>query len=55
MAGKDNKTECYFCEDCEMAYVGMKKACECEEGCKKNKVCNLEVMKSTINKIGVKK
>ncbi len=55
MTRKDNKMECYFCEECEMAYIDNKKACECEEGCKKDKICNLEIIKSTENKMRVEK
>lgn len=28
-----------------MAYVDKKKACECEDYCKKHKACNLEIIK----------
>jgi len=45
MVKEDKKHKCYFCEECEMAYVDKKKACECEEHCRKYKSCNLEIIK----------
>ena len=41
--------KCYYCEECEMAYIDKKKACECEDYCKKHKgSCNLEIIKHAI-------
>ena len=53
---KENKEmKCYYCEECEMAYVDKKKACQCEEWCKKHKSCSLEITKYAINKMGMSK
>jgi hypothetical protein len=43
------KDKCYLCGECEMGYKDKKKACECEDHCKKHKACNLEIMKHSIN------
>lgn len=40
--------KCYICESCEMMYQNHKKACECEEFCKKNNACNIELIKHSI-------
>jgi len=48
MVNYDKKNECYFCEECHMAYIGKKKACECEEWCKKYKSCNLDIIKYSL-------
>ena len=53
MVKENKKMKCYLCEECELTYVDRKKACECEEWCKKNKSCNLEITKFSINKIEV--
>ncbi len=47
--------KCYYCEECEMDYVDKKKACECEEYCKKYKACNLEITKYAIKKMTMSK
>ena len=54
MVNYDKKNNCYYCEECRMAYVNKKKACECEEWCKKNKSCNLEITKHSLNLKGGK-
>jgi hypothetical protein len=46
---KENE-KCFYCEECEMGYEEKKKACECEDHCKKHKACNLEIMKHAIKK-----
>ena len=43
-----NKGGCYYCDACEMAYVDEKKAFECEDFCKKNKACNIDIIKYAI-------
>jgi len=43
---------CHFCEECNMAFVDRKKACECEEFCKKHKACNIEIIKYAIKQQG---
>jgi len=48
MVNYDKKNKCYFCEECQMAYVDKKKACGCEEWCKKYKSCNLEIIKYSL-------
>ena len=48
MVNYDKKNECYFCEECQMAYVDKKKAYECEEWCKKYKSCNLDIIKYSL-------
>ena len=44
-----NGINCYFCEECHLVYYDYKKACECENWCKKHKSCNLEFIKHSIN------
>lgn len=39
---------CYHCEECEMVYEDGKKACECEDFCKKHKACNIDLIKYAI-------
>lgn len=48
------KNKCYYCEECELAYQDEKKACECEDWCKKHKSCNIEITKYAINKMQMK-
>ena len=48
------KTKCYYCEECELAYFDKKKASECEEWCRENKSCNIEITKYAINKMQMK-
>ncbi len=43
---------CYICETCGFAYIDKKKACECEDFCKKHKACNLEIIKYVVMKGG---
>ena len=44
---KENKEmRCFNCEECELSYIGKKKACE--EWCKKNKSCNIEIIKHSL-------
>ena len=46
---KNNKEmKCYYCQECEMAYISKKRARECEDWCKKHKSCNLEIIKHAI-------
>ncbi len=52
MVRQDKKIKCYYCEECEMAYTNKKKACECEEWCKKHKSCNLEIIKHSLKMKG---
>lgn len=49
MVRKDSKNNCFYCEECEMAYNDKNKAYECESWCKKNKSCNLEITKYSLN------
>ncbi len=44
----DSKMKCHYCGECNMAYFDKKKACECEDWCKKHKSCNIEIIKYAI-------
>jgi len=35
----------YYCEECKLIYPEKKKAYECEEWCKENKMCNIGITK----------
>tara|TARA_Y100000310_G_scaffold200877_1_gene200960 strand:+ start:12925 stop:13080 length:156 start_codon:yes stop_codon:yes gene_type:complete len=45
------KENCYYCEACEIVYKDKKKACECEDFCRKNKACNIDIIKYAIKEI----
>lgn len=44
----------YECNDCKLIYKNKKDAKKCEEWCKKNNSCNLEITKHAINKSQIK-
>lgn len=46
-AVKNNKTY-YQCEECSMFYSDKKIAKECEDWCKKNKSCNIQIIKHAV-------
>ena len=48
MVKSDNKMKCHYCGECSMAYLNKKRACECEDWCKKYKSCNIEIIKHAI-------
>ena len=50
----NKKMKCYYCEECEMVYINKKKACECEDWCRKHKSCNMEIIKNAIEMKGGK-
>lgn len=52
MVIRDKSKKCYICEECEFAYLNKKKACECEEFCRKHKSCDIEITKFSIMKGG---
>ena len=45
---KNKKMKCYYCEECEMAYLDKKRAYECEDWCRKHMSCNLEIIKYAV-------
>ena len=54
MVKENKKMKCYYCGECNMAYLDRKKACECEEWCKKHKSCNIEIIKHAL-KLNIQK
>ena len=40
---RKDKTTYYRCEECKFAFEGRKFAKKCEEWCKKNHSCNIEI------------
>jgi len=46
MMFKDKKI--YECEECKLRYKNRKYAKKCEEWCKKNKSCNIDITKYAI-------
>jgi hypothetical protein len=52
MVKLNKETICYYCGACELAYQDKKKACECEEWCKKHKNCNVEIIKHSLKMKG---
>ena len=45
-----NNQEYYICEECKLIYKDKSWAGKCEEWCKKNKSCNLNITKHSIKK-----
>lgn len=45
---KDNK-KYFICEECKFAYKEKEWARKCEEWCKKNHSCNIEITKHAIS------
>lgn len=50
MVKKDNKNKLYYCEECRMKYRKYNIALKCEEWCRKNKSCNLDIIKYAVKK-----
>lgn len=48
------KHRLYQCEDCKLSYLDKYYAKKCEEWCKKNKTCNIEITKHAANKEQIK-
>ena len=46
-AVKNNKTY-YQCTECEMFYLDKAIALKCEAWCRKNKSCNIEIIKNAV-------
>ena len=40
----------YYCEDCKLVYENKDWAKKCEEWCRKNHSCNIEIAKNSIKK-----
>ncbi|MBR9704588.1 hypothetical protein GOV12_04195 [Candidatus Pacearchaeota archaeon] len=40
----------YYCEDCKLIYESKKWAMKCEEWCKDNKSCNIEITHHSLKK-----
>lgn len=49
---KSNK-EYYECEECKLNYKEKRWAEKCENWCRKNKSCNINITKHAVNKKGV--
>lgn len=47
---RENNKEYYKCEECKLVYAHRKYAKKCEDWCRKNNSCNLEITKYAINK-----
>ena len=45
MVIKDKEKNIYYCEACKLTYNNFKIASKCEKWCKKNKSCNLDIIK----------
>lgn len=48
------KSKFYQCEDCKLPYLDRYYAQKCEEWCKKNKTCNIEITKHSVKMVKVK-
>lgn len=40
--------KCHICEECGMAYFGNKRLCECDTGCKKSEICDVEEIRYSL-------
>jgi len=49
---KQNNQIVYTCSECKMKYHDEATAKKCEEWCKKNKSCNLDIIKYAIKEEG---
>ena len=47
---KKNGEKVYQCEECRLIYEDNKWADKCEKWCRKNRSCNLNIVKHSINK-----